>query len=91
MAKAAQSQQQWGKKSDVVENLKMHSGFEGREDELGSAIAMVLKMLGNHAGYDHEMNDPLVKAHLMAIQFAKTQGHTGRVCRVRHRDDETHQ
>jgi hypothetical protein len=31
-------------------------------------------MLGNHAGYAHEMNDPLVKAHLLAIQFAKNQG-----------------
>jgi len=74
MAEAAQSQKQWGKKSDVVENLKMHSGFEGREEELGAAIGVVLKMLGNHAGYAHEMNDPLVKAHLMAIQFAKHKG-----------------
>jgi hypothetical protein len=31
-------------------------------------------MLGNHAGYDHEMNDPLVKAHMLAIQFAKNNG-----------------
>ena len=74
MAEAAQAQQQWGKQSDVVENMKMKSGFEGREDELGGAIAIVLKMLGNHAGYAHEINDPLVKAHLMAIQFAKSTG-----------------
>ena len=31
-------------------------------------------MLGLHTGYAHEMNDPLVKAHLMAIQFAKNSG-----------------
>jgi hypothetical protein len=31
-------------------------------------------MLNNHAGYAHEMNDPLVKAHLLAMQFAKNKG-----------------
>ena len=74
MVDAAQAQQQWGKKSDVVENLKMHSGFEGNETALGNAISIVLKQLGNHAGYAHELNDPLVKAHLMAIDFARANG-----------------
>jgi hypothetical protein len=37
-------------------------------------MSILLKMLGNHAGYAHEMNDPLVKSHLMAIQFAKNKG-----------------
>ena len=59
------------KKSNVVENYKTNSGFEGYEEELGRSINVVLKMLSNHAGYAHEFNDPLVKAHLMAIQFAK--------------------
>jgi len=59
------------KKKSVVDNYKTNSGFEGYETELGQSINVVLKMLSNHAGYAHEMNDPLVKAHLMAIQFAK--------------------
>jgi hypothetical protein len=62
------------KKSNVVNNYKTLSGFEGYETELGQSINVVLKMLSNHAGYAHEMNDPLVKAHLMAIQFAKNNG-----------------
>ncbi|MBM4221912.1 MAG: hypothetical protein FJ170_08200 [Gammaproteobacteria bacterium] len=53
---------------------KTLSGFEGREEELGRSMSILLKMLGNHTGYAHEMNDPLVKAHLLAIQFAKNQG-----------------
>lgn len=62
------------KKSNVVDSFKTQSGFEGYEQELGQSINVVLKMLSNHAGYAHEMNDPLVKAHLMAIQFAKNNG-----------------
>ena len=62
------------KNKGVVENFKTNSGFEGYETELGKSINVVLKMLSNHAGYAHEMNDPLVKAHLMAIQFAKNNG-----------------
>jgi hypothetical protein len=53
---------------------KTLSGFEGHEAELGLSMSILLKMLGNHAGYAHEMNDPLVKAHLLAIQFAKNNG-----------------
>lgn len=62
------------KKSKVVDSYKTNSGFEGYETELGQSINVVLKMLSNHAGYAHEMNDPLVKAHLLAIQFAKNNG-----------------
>jgi hypothetical protein len=57
-----------------ADKYKTLSGFEGREAELGRSMSILLKMLGNHAGYDHEMNDPLVKAHLMAIQYAKNNG-----------------
>jgi len=62
------------KKTKVVESYKTNSGFEGYEKELGQSINVVLKMLSNHAGYAHELNDPLVKAHLLAIQFAKNMG-----------------
>lgn len=57
-----------------LNQYKTLSGFEGREAELGLSMSILLKMLGNHAGYAHEMNDPLVKAHLLAIQFAKNNG-----------------
>lgn len=58
----------------AANQYKTLSGFEGREEELGRSMSILLKMLGNHAGYAHEMNDPLVKAHLLAIQYAKNQG-----------------
>lgn len=57
-----------------LDKYKTLSGFEGREGDLGLSMSILLKMLGNHAGYAHEMNDPLVKAHLLAIQFAKNEG-----------------
>ena len=57
-----------------MDKYKTLSGFEGREDELGRSMSILLKMLGNHAGYAHEMNDPLVKAHLLAMQYAKNKG-----------------
>lgn len=62
------------RKSNVVENYKTLSGFEGREAELGKSINVVLRTLSNTAGYAHEINDALVKMHLMAMQFAKDQG-----------------
>lgn len=49
------------------------SGFEGREEELGRAIGVVLKTLNNTFPYPHELNDALVKAHLLMIQFAKNR------------------
>jgi hypothetical protein len=57
-----------------ADKYKTLSGFEGREDMLGKSMSVVLKILGNHAGYAHELNDPLVKAHLNAMQFAKNRG-----------------
>lgn len=60
-------------KSDA-DKWKTLSGFEGHEEELGRSMSVLLKMLNNHAGYAHEMNDPLVKAHLLAMQFAKNRG-----------------
>jgi hypothetical protein len=57
-----------------ADKYKTLSGFENRERELARCMSILLKMLGNHAGYAHEMNDPLVKAHLMAMQYAKDHG-----------------
>ena len=74
-AAAENTKPKWEKpKSDVVENMRNLSGFEGLEDQLGQSIVVLLRMLNNHAGYAHEMNDPLVKAHLMAIDFARSNG-----------------
>ncbi len=57
-----------------LDKYKCLSGFEGHETELGLSMSILLKILGDHFGYAHEMNDPLVKAHLLAIQFAKNNG-----------------
>ena len=62
------------KKSNVVQNYKTLSGFEGREAELGKSLNVMLRTLSNTAGYAHEINDALVKMHLMAMQFAKDEG-----------------
>jgi len=50
------------------------TGFEGREAEIGKAVQLALKTMANSAGYQHEMNDALVKARLQAMQFAKDNG-----------------
>ena len=50
------------------------TGFEGREEEVGKAVQLALKTMANSAGYQHEMNDALVKARLQAMQFAKDNG-----------------
>jgi hypothetical protein len=47
------------------------TGFEGREEQVGKAVQLALKTMANSAGYQHEMNDALVKARLHAMQFAK--------------------
>ena len=52
------------------------SGFEGREDELGKAVALALRTLKDGIPYQHEMNDALVKMHLNSLQFAKNKGLT---------------
>jgi hypothetical protein len=55
----------------------MQSGFEGREEELGRSIAVVFKTLQNVTPYPHEINDALIKAWLVGIQFAKDRGSIG--------------
>jgi len=50
------------------------TGFEGREAQVGKAVQLALKTMANSAGYQHEMNDALVKARLQAMQFAKDMG-----------------
>lgn len=62
------------KAKSEADKYKTLSGFEGREDELGRSMSVMLKIIGNHTGYAHELNDPLVKAHLTAIQYAKNDG-----------------
>jgi len=54
--------------------LGMKSGFEGREEELGKSIGIVIKTLQNTLPYPHELNDALVKSWLVSIQFAKNLG-----------------
>ncbi|MDX2225318.1 MAG: hypothetical protein SFV21_21360 [Rhodospirillaceae bacterium] len=53
--------------------LGRYSGWEGRERELGLILNMVYKTLEDNEGYQHEINDALVKHHLTAMQFAKDQ------------------
>ncbi len=62
------------RKSNVVDNFKTLSGFEGREAELGKSLNVMLRTLSNTTGYAHEVNDALVKMHLNAMQFAKDLG-----------------
>ncbi len=50
------------------------SGFEGREDMLGKAVALAIRTLKDAVPYQHEMNDALVKMHLTSVQFAKNRG-----------------
>ncbi len=50
------------------------SGLEGREQELGVAISVVLKTMHEDESYVHELNDALVKALLSQMQFAKDRG-----------------
>jgi hypothetical protein len=50
------------------------SGFEGREEMLGRAVALAIRTLKDAVPYQHEMNDALVKMHLTAVQFAKNTG-----------------
>lgn len=52
----------------------MTSGFEGREEELGKAMSVVFKTMKNTAPYVHEINDGLIKAWLVALQYAKNRG-----------------
>jgi len=50
------------------------TGFEGREDELGKAVALAIRTLKDSTPYQHDMNDALVKMHLGSVQFFKDRG-----------------
>ena len=52
----------------------VETGVEGREEEFGKSMAVVLKTLKNTKPYAHEINDALIKARLQAMQFAKDHG-----------------
>ena len=54
--------------------LGMPTGIEGREEDLGRSVAVVLKTLRNVKPYEHDINDALIKARLQAMQFAKDHG-----------------
>ena len=47
------------------------SGIEGREEELGLSVTMVMRSLRNRSFYPHEANDALVKLTFVMLQFAK--------------------
>ncbi len=47
------------------------SGLDGREDELGLAVALAARTLKNQSFYPHEVNDALVKLTFVMLQFAK--------------------
>ncbi len=48
--------------------------FTGREELLGLAMTQVVRTLNHNQGYQHEMNDALVKMTLDHIMFAKRHG-----------------
>lgn len=47
------------------------TGLEGREEEFSRAVINVVATLSDRHPYPHEVNDALVKAWLLSIQFAK--------------------
>jgi hypothetical protein len=54
--------------------LAMVSPIQGREEEFGRAVNVVLKTMSDSMPYQHYFNDALIKAHLSHIQFAKDHG-----------------
>lgn len=63
-----------GGSKSMAEMLATSSGFEGREQMLGTAVSVAIRTLNDTAPYPHDMNDALVKMHLGSVQFAKNQG-----------------
>jgi len=61
-----------------AEIIRKMSGGEidlsGRTSELGDNVNVVVKTMLKTQGYNHELNDALVKATLDQYQFAKNQG-----------------
>jgi hypothetical protein len=71
---AAAEQGAAGKPAEAKQKtIGQYTGWEGRERELGLILNMVNRTLGHNDGYQHEVNDALVKAHLTSMQFAKDQ------------------
>lgn len=56
------------------EEFALWSGFEGREEILGRGLMQLLKTVIADQPYQHHLNDAVLKAHLVAIQFAKNNG-----------------
>jgi len=54
--------------------VAMTSPIQGREEEFGRAVNVVLKTMSDSMPYQHYFNDALVKAYLSHIQFAKDHG-----------------
>lgn len=50
------------------------TGIEGREEEFFRAVTDVLRTFDHTQGYEHQVNDALVKAWLTSIRFARTHG-----------------
>ena len=46
-------------------------GLEDRQEELSQAMMVTIRTLNIREPYLHNINSPLIMAHLMAIQFAK--------------------
>jgi hypothetical protein len=55
----------------TAENLAPPTGMEGREEDLATAMQILVKTMKIQVPYPHDTNDALLKAHLNAIQFAK--------------------
>jgi len=72
--KEAKTEAESPKKAAAWSFTGAKTGFEGKEEVIGKAVQLALKTMAASAGYEHEMNDALVKARLHAIQFAKDQG-----------------
>lgn len=60
-------------KEERERTVGRYSGWEGKERDLGLIMNMVYKTLEDNQGYQHEINDALVKHHLTSMQFAKDQ------------------
>lgn len=72
-AKQAQSSRDaWP--TPTPDEFALWSGFEGREEILGRGLMQLLKTVIADQPYQHHLNDAVLKAHLVAIQFAKNHG-----------------
>ena len=58
-------------KDQAMDAKNPYALFEGRDEELSRAMAVVMKTFQSRAAYDHQINDALVKATMTSLQFAK--------------------